>query len=255
MDEWEVRRPGRLGTVVFARCVVAQLEIPEPVLSDEAGAESVVSTAVVGREPLLCSLVEGFLRSHGLVVHPSSSLAELSGLASLSERNQTVVLFIESGNPLSSLGYLRQLLEAAKPNPVVVVAMQVNVGAVHAVLRLGARAILSGQSDAQELLRGVRMAARGKIYVDSELVGAAMHGLRPRGRGPDAGGGEQVLSRREEEIVSLLCDGLVTKDVARHLHLSVKTVENHKYNIYRKCGVSSPTELLRYAIAHSLTSL
>ena len=63
------------------------------------------------------------------------------------------------------------------------------------------------------------------------------------------------LSRREVEIVQLLCEGLSSKEIARRLHLSAKTVENHRYNIYRKCQVDSVATLMRYAIKHGLISI
>lgn len=239
----------------FVRYGTVSLQALDQTLAGDVAIESTLSAVVVGREPLLLSLVREFLRVRGFTVHPCQGPAEFSELCSHLPVPSGVVVFVDRGNPLGSLGELQRVLEVAHPSPVVVVAPQVNAGAIHAVLRLGAMAIIGGGSDAEELLRGIQMAAKRKIYLDPELVEVAVHTLRASPQKPIAGENNRILSRREEEIVSLLCDGLVAKDVARHLHLSVKTVENHKYNIYRKCGVSSPTELLRYAIAHSLASL
>ncbi len=63
------------------------------------------------------------------------------------------------------------------------------------------------------------------------------------------------LSRREAEIVQLLYEGLSSKEIARQLHLSTKTVENHRYNIYRKCDVESIAGLIRHAIHHGLIAI
>ena len=63
------------------------------------------------------------------------------------------------------------------------------------------------------------------------------------------------LSPRETEVVELLCDGLSSKEIAHHLHLSPKTVENHRYNIYRKCHVESIAGLFRYAVHQGIVSL
>ena len=63
------------------------------------------------------------------------------------------------------------------------------------------------------------------------------------------------LSRREVEIVQLLCEGLSSREIARHLHIAAKTVENHRYNIYRKCEVDSIAGLMRHAIQDGLISI
>ena len=60
------------------------------------------------------------------------------------------------------------------------------------------------------------------------------------------------LSTREAQIVKLLCQGLLTKEVAEQLNISIRTVETHKNHIYRKLGVSNTVELLRYAERNGL---
>lgn len=213
-----------------------------------------LSAAVVGRTPLLRSILAEALAARGLKAWACASEEQLAGQCA-SPMAPDVVVFIVDRNPLAALGELRQLLESASSRPVVLVALEAGVGAVQAALRLGAKAIVAGSSGMGELLAGIQKASQGKVYLDPELVEAAVHGLHIGGRGSPTREEGSPLSRREEEIVTLLCDGLAPKDVARHLHLSVKTIENHKYNIYRKCGVSSATELLRYAIQHSIVSL
>jgi DNA-binding CsgD family transcriptional regulator len=58
------------------------------------------------------------------------------------------------------------------------------------------------------------------------------------------------LSRREREVLEQLCEGSSNKDIAEALFISPRTVENHIYNLYRKCGVGRRLELcnllLRY---------
>ena len=51
------------------------------------------------------------------------------------------------------------------------------------------------------------------------------------------------LSRREAEVLEQLCLGLTNKDIAEALFVSPRTVENHVYSLYRKCGVRRRLEL------------
>jgi DNA-binding NarL/FixJ family response regulator len=50
-----------------------------------------------------------------------------------------------------------------------------------------------------------------------------------------------ALTRREGEILALVARGLAAKQVARHLGISAKTVEQHKSNIFSKLGVANQT--------------
>jgi two-component system response regulator NreC len=61
-----------------------------------------------------------------------------------------------------------------------------------------------------------------------------------------------LLSDREREVLIRLAEGESLKEVAQHLHLSVKTVDAHKCNIMRKLELHSRSELIRYAIRTQL---
>ena len=60
------------------------------------------------------------------------------------------------------------------------------------------------------------------------------------------------LSSREREVVQLVSEGSITKQVASTLHVSVKTVETHRTNIMRKLGVHSIAELVLYAVRNNI---
>jgi DNA-binding NarL/FixJ family response regulator len=60
------------------------------------------------------------------------------------------------------------------------------------------------------------------------------------------------LSPREREVVQLVSEGNITKQVASTLHVSVKTVETHRTNIMRKLGIHSMAELVLYAVRNNI---
>jgi len=59
--------------------------------------------------------------------------------------------------------------------------------------------------------------------------------------------GVNLLSKREEDVVKLLMEGLSNREIARNLDLSEHTIKNYLFRIFDKLGVSSRTELLLYA--------
>ncbi len=64
-------------------------------------------------------------------------------------------------------------------------------------------------------------------------------------------GGEQLLTKREVEVVRLVADGLTNRQIGKELQLSEHTVRNNLFRIFDKLGVSTRVELALYAINHS----
>lgn len=60
------------------------------------------------------------------------------------------------------------------------------------------------------------------------------------------------FTSREEEIIHLCAKGLIAKQIAEELHISSRTVENHKNNIFKKLGFSTTNELIRFAYEHGI---
>ena len=61
-----------------------------------------------------------------------------------------------------------------------------------------------------------------------------------------------ALTQRELEIIQACCDGLLGKEIAEKLNISLRAVNSHKTNIFNKLGISSSVELVRFAIEHGI---
>jgi DNA-binding NarL/FixJ family response regulator len=114
--------------------------------------------------------------------------------------------------------------------------------AARRLLDLGAVAYVSKRSPPAELIRTIVEAADGKREV---VVGV------------DGGAGEsdglvKALRPREREVLRLLCAGLSDKEIARRLHISVRTVQNHLAHARDQLGLRRRGELIRWAVDRGL---
>jgi DNA-binding CsgD family transcriptional regulator len=64
---------------------------------------------------------------------------------------------------------------------------------------------------------------------------------------------DQRLTHREAEVLRLIVDGYRSREIAKILKVSIKTIEHHRASIVRKLGVSNLVQLVRYAIEEGLT--
>lgn len=113
--------------------------------------------------------------------------------------------------------------------------------------------ILSMHDDERYLAEALQAGASGyvvKTQADKDLVAAirAVERGEPFPAPPSPG----ELTPREEEVVKLVAEAHTTKQIAAILHLSEKTVENHRANAMRKLGMRDRVELVRYAIRRGL---
>ncbi len=63
------------------------------------------------------------------------------------------------------------------------------------------------------------------------------------------------LTRREVQILQLICEGLTNKQIADGLFISVRTVDAHKNHIMQKLGLRSTAQLVKFAIKHGYVKL
>jgi two-component system response regulator NreC len=97
-----------------------------------------------------------------------------------------------------------------------------------------------------ELVQAIRTAAGGGTWLNPEL-GARMAAT------PDGPTGAlAALSERELEVLRLIALGHTNNEIAEQLCLSVRTIESHRAHIQQKLGVSTRSELVRYALEHDL---
>jgi DNA-binding NarL/FixJ family response regulator len=120
-------------------------------------------------------------------------------------------------------------------------------GYVQQLLHAGAKGYLLKQSAAEDLVRAIRTVAGGHTYLDPAIADEAVSRGQRRHVGPNAFTGKG-LSSREEEVLRLIAWGLLGREIAVRLQISIKTVEAHKTNAMSKLGLTSRIDIVRYAV-------
>ena len=121
-------------------------------------------------------------------------------------------------------------------------------------LEAGARGYLLKDCAYEELVNAVRAVLANRVYLSKGITGVVVEDyIRKRST---AGQSSLVtLTPREREALQLMAEGNSTKEIARQLHVSVKTIETHRQHIMEKLDIHSVAGLTKYAISEGLTSL
>jgi two-component system nitrate/nitrite response regulator NarL len=98
---------------------------------------------------------------------------------------------------------------------------------------------------AEDLEKAVYLACEGKKFVSPSLA-------QEMAWMSDEPISQHLLSKREEEVLILIAEGLGSDAVAARLSLSKRTIDSHRANIRKKLDLSNSAELVRYAIEHGL---
>jgi DNA-binding NarL/FixJ family response regulator len=148
---------------------------------------------------------------------------------------------------LTGLQATREIRSLAPDVGVLILSMHDDERYLFEALKAGASGyVLKAQADT-DLLAAIRAVERGEPFLTPEAQRTLIKDVLERGSS-----GEEELTPREEEIVKLVAEAHTTKQIAELLHLSEKTVENHRANAMRKLGMRDRVELVRYAIRRGL---
>jgi DNA-binding NarL/FixJ family response regulator len=118
-------------------------------------------------------------------------------------------------------------------------------------LRAGAMGYISKEADGQEIVTAIRQILKGKIYLSPRMADHMLHRVVD-GNGELAESSIETLSDRELQVFELIGKGLSTREVAKRLHLSPKTVETYREHIKAKLNLKNSNELVRHAVKWEL---
>ena len=150
---------------------------------------------------------------------------------------------------LTGLQVTREIKRQAPEVAVLILSMHDDERYLFEALKAGASGyVLKTQADA-DLVEAIRAVERGEPFLTPGAQQALIKDVLERGRDSED---EEQLTPREEEIVKLVAEAHTTRQIAEILHLSEKTVENHRGNAMRKLGMRDRVELVRYAIRRGL---
>lgn len=201
---------------------------------------------IVDDQSIILDGLEALLQSDADVHIVGRASNGIEAVAKVKELNPDVVLMDISMPKMDGIEATREVLKCCPSTRVLMLTMYGNKEFVHEVLGAGARGFLLKNVGKVELRKALRTVASGYPYI-AEEVHAMLDGTeRFHVRGSEAI--YVALSKREKEVVQLICREHTTQEIATALFVSAQTVDTHRKNILHKLDLRNTAGLVKYAM-------
>jgi DNA-binding NarL/FixJ family response regulator len=156
---------------------------------------------------------------------------------------------------LPGLEAVRRAAKSSARPRVLVLAPYADPDSVRQAFAAGARGYLPTSAERRELESAIEALANGETWLSPSIAGVVLQDLtrptRPEAATPAPSG---RLTARQREVLALVAEGASTKEIAKRLAISVKTVETHRAQIMERLGIHHLAGLVRYAVRTGLVA-
>jgi len=212
-----------------------------------------VSVLIAHAKIMVAELIATALnrREHFRVIARVNTASEVRDAIQSTHADVVLISVNLQDGPRSGFRALRDVREARPDARVVMLLDNSDPQLVVDAFRAGAMGVFSPtMSEFKMLCRCVEQVVEGQIWANSselrEVVGALAQMAPLRVVNAD---GMKLLTKREEDVVRLLAEGMGNREIAHELKLSENTVRNYMFHVFDKLGVSNRVELLLYSIS------
>lgn len=174
-------------------------------------------------------------------------------LLTLVQQQQPDLVLLDIAMPgLNGLEAAARLCKVAPAARVLMLSMHQNEEYVRQALRCGAAGYMLKDAAPVELALAIQAVMRGETYLSPSVSKGVVNDYVQRLRDDDNPG--SGLTPRQTEVLQLIAEGHSSKEIARRLDLSVKTVETHRSQLMKQLDIHEVAGLVRFAMRNGLVS-
>ncbi len=152
----------------------------------------------------------------------------------------------------SGLDLTRAVLDVYPEIKIIILSVHDDENYIAQLIEEGAHGYLLKDSDPKEVHDAIVAVYTKGSYINERTLRAIQHNL---GHKKKVKKPELNITKREEEILQLVCQQLTAEEIAEKLFISVKTVNGHRNNLLQKTGSRNVTGLVLYAVKNQIVAL
>ncbi|HEY6944364.1 MAG TPA: response regulator transcription factor [Candidatus Acidoferrum sp.] len=178
---------------------------------------------------------------------PAGPLAPLTIPFLVARDEAEIVLLSSKGNLDQDLAAIRKIRSAAPEALILLIDVSGDEATFLQCIRAGVRGYLPSEASAKDVVEAVRAIHAGKAVCPGTLCAALFRYLeREATCFPSASVHQRLgLTRREQQLIPLVAEGLTNQEIANHFCLSEQTVKNHLYRMKQKIGADDRLSIVQ----------
>ena len=187
-----------------------------------------------------------------IVIAQASNGSEAVKLAR--EQKPDIILMDINMPGTNGLQAIKELKQEKNPSKIIVLTIHQDREYLFKTIQMGAEGYVLKDAEPSVLIEAIRNVAGGQSYIQANMTKELVKEFNRVTLHEKDKHDEKSLTSREIEVLELIAEGMINKEIAKQLYISEKTVKNHVSNIFRKLKVSDRTQAAIYAFKHNLKS-
>lgn len=208
-----------------------------------------IRVLLVDDHPLMRAGVRAQLVEVGVEVVAEAGDGQ-EALAEVEQCRPHVVMMDIAMPGLNGIDATERIVREFPETSVIILSTHTGDPYVARALKAGARGYVLKDAEPDELRRALAAVTRGETYLSPAVAGHVVAGF-VQGKPAEASPLEK-LSPRQREVLQLVAEGLKTKEIAKKLAISVRTVENHRAQIMELLDIHDVVGLVHFALRAGL---
>lgn len=212
-----------------------------------------ISIALVDDDNLVVSLLSSFFEEHGVsvLIRADNGMSFLQALQTLEAPLHVVILDLRM-KEMDGLQTLEVLKSDFPYIKVIVLSSYYNESSIGFMLKAGVNAFLPKGILPEQLLEVVREVVARDFYFTSQQVEALKNQIPDNASVKPSIAREDQITKRELEVLELICLQYTAKEIGEKLFITQRTVEGHRNSLLLKTGVKNTAGLVIYAVREKL---
>lgn len=186
------------------------------------------------------------------VVAQASNGSEAVKLAR--EKKPDIILMDINMPGINGLQAIKDLKFEKSHSKIIVLTIHEDREYLFKTIQMGAEGYVLKDAEPTVLIDAIRSVYSGQSYIQANMTKELVKEFNRVTLHEKDKHEENNLTSREIEVLELIAEGMINKEIAKHLYISEKTVKNHVSNIFKKLNVSDRTQAAIYAFKHNIKS-
>ena len=159
-----------------------------------------------------------------------------------------VVLMDINMIPYSGIEATKRIREISPESRIIGVTMHSQPAYVKRMLQLGASGYVTKNSSKEEMVTAILEVKKGNTFICAEMKEL----ISESNDDPTVVSGIDLLTEREMDVINLIKQGSLSKEISHKLKISIKTVEVHRHNILKKLKLKNAASLIHFMNSNAI---